>query len=99
MPQTSPPGGPAVIAALTFGGGAAVSAAMMLFSARILCLALVLAALPLLAAGAGGERVHIYNWADFIAAGTIAHLTKETRVEGTYDVYDGNEGLGAKQLP
>ena len=98
MPQTSPPGRPTVIAALTFGGGAAVSAAMMLFSARILCLALVLAALPLLAAGAEEKRLHIYNWSDYIAADTIANFTKETGIEVTYDVYDGNEVLEAKLL-
>src|SRR5207248_11326055 len=99
MPQTSPPGRPTVIAALTFGGGAAVSAAMMLFSARILCLALVLAALPLLAAGAEEKRLHIYNWPDYIAAHTIAHFTKETRIEVTYDVYDDNEVREPKHLP
>src|SRR5947208_9369046 len=93
MPQTSPPGRPTVIAALTFGGGAAVSAAMMLFSARILCLALVLAA-----AGAEEKRLHIYNWSDYIAADTIANFTKETGIEVTYDVYDGNEVLEAKLL-
>ena len=87
-----------MIAALTFGGGAAVSAAMMLFSARILCLALVLAALPLLAAGAEEKRLHIYNWSDYIAADTIANFTKETGIEVTYDVYDGNEVLEAKLL-
>jgi putrescine transport system substrate-binding protein len=87
-----------VIAALTFGGGTAVSAAMMLFSARILCLVLVLAALPLLAAGAEEKRLHIYNWSDYIAADTIANFTKETGIEVTYDVYDGNEVLEAKLL-
>src|SRR5437016_14218894 len=98
MPQTSPPGRPTVIAALTFGGGTAVSAAMMLFSARILCLVLVLAALPLIAAGAEEKRLHIYNWSDYIAADTIANFTKETGIEVTYDVYDGNEVLEAKLL-
>src|SRR5205085_936744 len=98
MPQTSPPGRPTVIAALTFGGGAAVSAAMMLFSTRILCLALVLAALPLIAAGAEEKRLHIYNWSDYIALDTIANFTKETGIEVTYDVYDGNEVLEAKLL-
>src|SRR5438477_7898152 len=98
MPQTSPPGRPTVIAALTFGGGAAVSAAMMLFSARILCLALVLAAVPLLAAGAEEKRLHIYNWSDYIAPDTIANFAKETGIAVTYDVYDGNEVLEAKLL-
>ena len=87
-----------MIAALTFGGGAAVSAAMLLSSARILCLTLVLAALPLLAAGAEEKRLHIYNWSDYIAADTIANFTKETGIEVTYDVYDGNEVLEAKLL-
>src|SRR5881227_2656307 len=98
MPQTSPPGRPTVIAALTFGGGAAVSAAMMLFAARILCLALVVAALPLFGAGAEEKRLHIYNWSDYIAPDTLANFTKETGIEVTYDVYDGNEVLEAKLL-
>src|SRR5205814_7844694 len=98
MPQTSPPGRPTVIAALTFGGGAAVSAAMMLFSARILCLALVLAALPLLTAGAEEKRLHIYNWSDYIAADTIPNFTKETGIEVTYDVYERNEVVEVKQI-
>ena len=72
---------------------------MMLFSAaRLLCLALVLTALPLLAAGAEEKRLHVYNWSDYIAPDTIANFTKETGIEVTYDVYDGNEVLEAKLL-
>ena len=71
---------------------------MRLFSARILCLALVFAVLPLLAAGAEEKRLHVYNWSDYIAPDTIANFTKETGIEVTYDVYDGNEVLEAKLL-
>src|SRR5437868_6612188 len=98
MPQTSPPGRPTVIAALTFGGSAAVSAAMMLFAARILCLALVVAVFPPFGAGAEEKRLHIYNWSDYIAPDTLANFTRETGIEVTYDVYDGNEVLEAKLL-
>jgi putrescine transport system substrate-binding protein len=66
--------------------------------ARRLGLALVFAALPLLAAGAEEPLLHVYNWSDYIAPETIANFTKETGIEVTYDVYDGNEVLEAKLL-
>lgn len=72
---------------------------MMLSSAiRALCLALVFAGLPLLGASAEEKRLHVYNWSDYIAPDTIANFTKETGIEVTYDVYDGNEVLEAKLL-
>jgi len=71
---------------------------MRLFCARILCLTLAFAVLPLLAAGAEEKRLHVYNWSDYIAPDTIANFTKETGIEVTYDVYDGNEVLEAKLL-
>jgi putrescine transport system substrate-binding protein len=80
-------------------GGAAVSAAMMLSSAaRRVCLALALAGLPLAAMAAEEKRLHVYNWSDYIAPGTLANFTMETGIEVTYDVYDGNEVLEAKLL-
>jgi putrescine transport system substrate-binding protein len=80
-------------------GGAAVSAAMMLSSAaRRLCLALAVAGLPLAAMAAEEKRLHVYNWSDYIAPGTLANFTMETGIEVTYDVYDGNEVLEAKLL-
>ena len=72
---------------------------MMLSSAaRALCLALVFAGLPLFGARAEEKRLHVYNWSDYIAPDTIANFTKETGIEVTYDVYDGNEVLEAKLL-
>lgn len=44
------------------------------------------------------KRLHVYNWSDYIAPGTIADFTKETGIAVTYDVYDGNEVLEAKLL-
>src|ERR671928_1605633 len=85
--------------ALTIAKPAAVCLAMMLFAAaRALCLALVFAGLPLIAAAAEEKRLHVYNWSDYIAPDTIANFTKETGIEVTYDVYDGNEVLEAKLL-
>jgi putrescine transport system substrate-binding protein len=85
--------------ALTMAGGAAVSAAMMLsFAARRLCLALIFAGLPLAAMAAEEKRLHVYNWSDYIAPDTLANFTRETGIEVTYDVYDGNEVLEAKLL-
>src|SRR3954453_6188691 len=72
---------------------------MMLPAApRRLCLALVLAALPLVAIAADEKRLHVYNWSDYIAPDTIANFTRDTGIAVTYDVYDGNEVLEAKVL-
>ena len=71
---------------------------MLSAAARALCLALVFAGLPLFAASAEEKRLHVYNWSDYIAPDTIANFTKETGIEVTYDVYDGNEILEAKLL-
>jgi len=47
---------------------------------------------------AGTSELHIYNWSDYIAPDTIPNFTKETGINVTYDVYDGNEVLEAKLL-
>jgi len=44
------------------------------------------------------KRLHVYNWSDYIAPDTIANFTRDTGIEVTYDVYDGNEVLEAKVL-
>lgn len=44
------------------------------------------------------EKLHIYNWSDYIAEGTISQFEKETGIKVTYDVYDSNEVLEAKLL-
>jgi len=86
------------MAALTIAKAAAVCVAMMLSAAaRALCLALVFAGLPHVAA-AEEKRLHVYNWSDYIAPDTITTFTKETGIDVTYDVYDGNEVLEAKLL-
>src|SRR2546423_10391976 len=51
-----------------------------------------------LAAAAEEPVLHIYNWSDYIAPGTVANFEKETGIAVTYDVYDGNEVLEAKLL-
>lgn len=63
-------------------------------------LCLVGLALAVLTCGAQAEeqRLHIYNWSDYIAADTVANFEKETGIAVTYDVYDGNEVLEAKLL-
>src|SRR5580704_2188543 len=63
-------------------------------------IACVLAAPLALATPAGAEtpELHVYNWSDYIAPDTISDFEKETGIEVTYDVYDGNEVLEAKLL-
>jgi putrescine transport system substrate-binding protein len=58
---------------------------------------LLIAMLPI-AASAASPVLHVYNWSDYIAPGTIANFTKETGIAVTYDVYDSNEVLEAKLL-
>src|SRR5580693_887138 len=58
--------------------------------------AALLALMPF--ARAEPPELHVYNWSDYIAPETIANFTKETGIEVTYDVYDGNEVLEAKLL-
>ncbi|HTZ38256.1 MAG TPA: polyamine ABC transporter substrate-binding protein [Stellaceae bacterium] len=66
---------------------------------RIAAALLATAALGLAgAARAEPPELHVYNWSDYIAPGTIPEFTKETGIAVTYDVYDGNEVLEAKLL-
>lgn len=44
------------------------------------------------------EKLHIYNWSDYIAEDTISNFEKATGIRVTYDVYDSNEVLEAKLL-
>ena len=44
------------------------------------------------------EKLHIYNWSDYIAEDTISQFEKATGIKVTYDVYDSNEVLEAKLL-
>lgn len=44
------------------------------------------------------EKLHIYNWSDYIAEDTISQFEKTTGIKVTYDVYDSNEVLEAKLL-
>ncbi len=45
------------------------------------------------------ERVlHVYNWADYIGADTIAEFERATGIEVVYDVYDSNQLLESKLL-
>lgn len=45
------------------------------------------------------EKVlHVYNWSDYIAPGTVAQFEKESGIKVVYDVFDSNETLEAKLL-
>jgi putrescine transport system substrate-binding protein len=61
----------------------------------------VLAVVAMLGAGAAiaeEPQLNVYNWSDYIAPDTIPKFTAETGIKVTYDVYDSNEVLEAKQL-
>ncbi len=47
---------------------------------------------------AGGGVVHVYNWSDYIAEGTVPGFEKETGTRVTYGVFDSNEVLEARLL-
>src|SRR5690554_8116477 len=59
-----------------------------------------IAALSLVVSGQAlaQEKLHIYNWSDYIAEDTISNFEKTTGIKVTYDVYDSNEVLEAKLL-
>jgi putrescine transport system substrate-binding protein len=45
------------------------------------------------------EKVlHVYNWSDYIAPGTLEGFQTETGIKVVYDVFDSNEVLEAKLL-
>ena len=58
------------------------------------------AAAALAASGAMAQdtTLHIYNWSDYIAEGTIAAFTERTGIQVVYDVYDSNDVLEARLL-
>ena len=45
------------------------------------------------------EKVHVYNWNDYIADDTIENFQRSSGIEVSYDVYDSNDVLEAKLLP
>ena len=51
------------------------------------------------AAATAAEKVlNVYNWSDYIAAGTVAEFESAYGVKVNYDVYDSNEVLESKLL-
>ncbi|MGB4072595.1 polyamine ABC transporter substrate-binding protein [Pseudomonas sp.] len=42
--------------------------------------------------------VNIYNWTDYIAAGTLAEFQRDTGIQPVYEVFDSNEILEGKLL-
>ena len=51
---------------------------------------------PVSAAGPLEPELRVFNWSDYIAAGTIARFERETGVRVTYDTYESNEEMVAK---
>src|SRR5579885_1514521 len=69
----------------------------MMRIAAVVAHILVVAGLVAGGAAAAEEPVlHVYNWSDYIAPGTIPNFERETGIKVTYDVYDSNEVLEAK---
>jgi len=67
---------------------------------NFLSLRTLMVALLLTSAGSHAEeqKLHIYNWSDYIAEDTIEKFEAETGIDVVYDVYDANEVLEAKLL-
>ena len=68
-------------------------------------LALLLAASLIACSGRGGGQeapeepvLHIYNWDDYIAPGTVAEFERSTGIKVVYDVFDSNETLESKLM-
>ena len=60
-----------------------------------ICIALTLLMLPLPAL-AGGGKIHVYNWTEYIADDVIADFQKETGIRVIYTTFDSNESMYAK---
>lgn len=58
----------------------------------------IIAAVLMTTTAQAQEKLHVYNWSDYIAQDTIANFEKATGIKVTYDVYDSNEVLEAKLL-
>lgn len=57
--------------------------------------------LPLMlvaSASQAADGVHIYNWTDYIAPGTLKSFEQASGQKAHYDVYDSNETLDAKLM-
>lgn len=44
------------------------------------------------------KTLHVYNWSDYIAPGTVADFEKQTGIKVVYDVFDSNEVLEGKLM-
>src|SRR3982074_762800 len=49
-------------------------------------------------AGAQGQVVNVYNWADYIEPSLIEDFSKETGIAVRYDTFDSNDTLETKLL-
>src|SRR3982074_1804704 len=49
-------------------------------------------------AGAQGQVVNVYNWADYIEPSLIEDFSKETGIQVRYDTFDSNDTLETKLL-
>ncbi|MXR37362.1 polyamine ABC transporter substrate-binding protein [Craterilacuibacter sinensis] len=58
----------------------------------------VLALVGSMATAQAESRLNVYNWADYIAEGTVPAFQKVTGIKVRYDVYDSNEMLRAKLM-
>jgi len=47
---------------------------------------------------AADKTLHVYNWSDYIAPGTVADFEKQTGIKVVYDVFDSNEVLEGKLM-
>ena len=50
------------------------------------------------AAAAEEPVLHIYNWDEYIAPGTVAEFERETGIRVVYELFDSNETLEGKLM-
>ena len=63
-----------------------------------ICKTLLISAALGVAAPAGAQTVHIFNWSDYIGEDTLRHFQEKTGIRPVYDVFDSNETLEGKLL-
>jgi putrescine transport system substrate-binding protein len=79
---------------------ALIAAARAVPLAACLAVCLTACARPAPTASTAAEEpvLHIYNWDDYIAPGTVAAFERATGIKVVYDVFDSNETLESKLM-
>jgi putrescine transport system substrate-binding protein len=86
------------LAAALIAAARAAAPAACLAVCLLVCLAACTRPAPEATAAAEEPVLHIYNWDDYIAPGTVTAFERATGIKVVYDVFDSNETLESKLM-